>query len=176
MRDVGINGHLGRWIGKFLLDRKQKVKVNGAFSNLIDVLSGVPQGSILGPLLFIIFINDIYSKAEHSKISSYADDTKMSKKISGDADKVLLQKDLDNIFLWSEQNLMVFNSDKLEHIRFSSTKMHDEVSSYFVPDGSNIKPVSMTRDLGITFDSCLSFEPHILEKAAKAKKTLWIYF
>ena len=171
LKDVGISGNLGVWIGKFLLDRKQQVKVNGSLSELISVLSGVPQGSILGPLLFIIFINDIYDRSKHSKISSYADDTKMSKKVRSEADKQLLQQDLDNIYDWTNENMMKFNSDKLEYISFtSSVPDSDYVSPYCTSEGSLIKPVNSTKDLGIVFDRCLTFETHIFVKVAKAKK------
>ena len=75
LRKVGINGPLLKWLENYLTDRQQRSLVNGQFSSLADILAGVPQGSVLGPLLFLIFINDIMQVIKHCEIRLFADDT-----------------------------------------------------------------------------------------------------
>ena len=169
VKELGINGVLGRWIGGFLLGRKQAVKVNGRISDWIDVLSGVPQGSILGPLLFIIFINDINSAVRKSTMSCYADDSKASMKITNDNDKYEFQNELNQIFDWSNENSMSFNKEKLEFIHFSR-KQSDYDHRYSSFDGSLLNKVDFCKDLGLYFDSDASFTTHITGKCSKARK------
>jgi hypothetical protein len=87
----GITGRLLQWIKNWLLDRRQKVGIRGKFSKWIEILSGVPQGSVLGPLLFVIFINDIDSGIL-SKISKFADDTKLCGKVTSQEDANILRE------------------------------------------------------------------------------------
>ena len=74
LSDTGIGGKLGRWIHSFLTERKQSVLVNNHFSEDVEVVSGVPQGSVLGPLLFVIMINDIDNTVKQAKVRCFADD------------------------------------------------------------------------------------------------------
>ena len=93
IKNTGICGLLGRWLGVFLMGRRQQVKGGGLLSEYIDVISGVTQGTILGPLLFIIFINNIDTHTQHSRVSCYADDTKVAKSVSCTLDCEALQDD-----------------------------------------------------------------------------------
>lgn len=170
LKRIGVGGKVGRWIGTFLLDRKQRVKVGTSLSNFISVLSGVPQGSILGPLLFIIFINDISVDITNSKVSCYADDSKISHKITGEVDRESLQKDLDKIFDWTDKNCMMFNTDKLEFIRFSRHSSLNPSHCYVNNQHQDITRVQCCRDLGVKFDYDGSFTTHIAEKVAKGRK------
>ena len=86
------------WIKSFLTNRKQRVLVNGIASGWHDVISGVPQGSILGPILFVIYINTLFDVVQHSDLFLFADDNKLFKIIFNDEDTVLLQKD---VFFWT---------------------------------------------------------------------------
>ena len=93
---------LSDWIGQWLTDRRWHVAVDGEVSNWKSVLSGVPQGSVLGPLLFLIYINDLDDNII-SNVLKFADDTKVFRKVNTDGDKQHLQNDLDRLVKWSEK-------------------------------------------------------------------------
>ena len=101
MEAHGIDGEILQWLGNWLSDRTQRMVLNGQISDWRDVLSGVPQGSLLGPLRFLIYINDI-DESVGCKISKFADDTKIYNKIRSDEDTDNLQSDLCNLVSWSK--------------------------------------------------------------------------
>ena len=107
----GIGGNLLKWIKGWLTNRKQRVCINGNKSDWGNVTSGVPQGSVLGPLLFIIYINDL-DVGISSSISKFADDTKIGRIIESPADSEALQRDLDQLSSWARCWQMEFNIDK----------------------------------------------------------------
>ena len=98
----GIGNGMINWIEKWLIDRRQRVVVDGEVSNWKSVLSGVPQGSVLGPILFLIYINDLDEDIT-SKVLTFADDTKVFRKIKSDTDRQQLQDDLNKLTEWSEK-------------------------------------------------------------------------
>ena len=110
LRDSGITGKLGVWLHCFLTKREQSVAVGGAVSKPSIVTSGVPQGSVLGPILFLIHITDINEHIMHSSVASFADDTRVLREVSSTTDADLLQADLTMIYSWAEQNNMSFNN------------------------------------------------------------------
>ena len=105
-----------KWIDNFLSNRYQVVKVNGSKSYSSLVKSGVPQGTVIGPLLFVIFINDIPSPSSGSTVETFADDTKISRKIESYHDMASLQNDLEKIVSWSLGNNMKLNDKKFQLI------------------------------------------------------------
>ena len=111
MRNHCIQGKLLDWISEWLKDRKQKVGIRGVLSDWAEVLSGVPQGSVLGPLLFLIYINDLESGIDNW-ILKFADDTKIFSQITNDNDRKVLQEDLSKLISWSEKWQMLFNNSK----------------------------------------------------------------
>ena len=125
----------------------------------LPVLSGVPQGSILGPLLFLIFINDIPSAVSHSSILLFADDTKCLKNVSSSADCRLLQEDILHLSDWSEKLKLHFNSNKCVLLRFCSKL--PRVSYVYTISNMPIKCVDHHRDLGITMSANLQWSDHI---------------
>lgn len=114
LKAFGITGKVGVWIGNFLRNRQQSVMVEGEGSSTVWAISGVPQGSVLGPILFIILISDIDQDIERSRLSSFADDTRAWRGISSESDRDRLQYDLSKVYLWAEENKMVFNASKFE--------------------------------------------------------------
>ena len=116
---LGIGGKVVNWVEVFLKRRQQQVVVRGAKSNPVWCTSGVPQGSVLGPILFLILMIDITQDISDTLLSSFADDTKVYKGISTPSDETGLQDDLQLIYEWAEKNNMKFNSEKFQAIRFA---------------------------------------------------------
>ena len=102
LKSHGIGISIINWIEQWLTDRRQRVVVDGEVSNWKPVLSGVPQGSVLGPILFLIYINDL-EEGVTSKIVKFADYTKLFRKMKGNGDKQQLQDDIDKLIKWSEK-------------------------------------------------------------------------
>ena len=142
----GIQGNMLRWIEQFLVGRSMRVRVRGVYSALIDVLSRVPQGSVLGPLLFLLFVNDL---------PMFADDTKLWITLKSKTDSAILQNDLDNLIAWSNQWLLKFNPSKCKLMHIG----HNLSTEYHMVDdiGKNvmIEETSLEKDLGIYVSSDL---------------------
>ena len=100
MKDIGIVGNVLNWVRSFLTGRNQRVRVENEFSNSVPVKSGIPQGSVLGPTLFVIFINDMPEIVE-SMCQLFADDAKIFRNVSSREDCIKLQNDLDKFTEWS---------------------------------------------------------------------------
>ena len=147
--------------------RKQCVIIEGHKSEKVWTISGVPQGSVLGPLLFLIMMVYISKGINYAILSFFADDTKAWRRVVSVADETNIQSDLDHIYLWASQNNMEFNNKKFQAIRF-----HDFINppEYISPDGSLIKHESIVKDLGIHISQDLSFEYHIRLVAKKANR------
>ena len=132
LKECGVRGKVGCWIAAFLDSsvRKQAVGVDGRLSSLASVVSGVPQGTVLGPCLFLVHLLDIASTmSAATTASSFADDTRLQHGISAQVDCELLQQDLDSMYSWAERAGMEFNSGKFEVLRFSKTGMMLQTSS-----------------------------------------------
>ena len=154
-----IKGKIGLWIQEFLNNRKYKVVANGEMSEEQVVLSGVPQGTVLAAILFII-ISDIDGKIRNSKVGSFADDTKISKKIKSEEDKAALQEDLEEVYKWAEENVMKFNENKFQQISHGNSQ-NIEIDSYKNPLGEEIKIGERVKDLGVINSNSLMFKEHI---------------
>ena len=100
------------WVKDFLRNRMQRVMIRGVPSSWHKVISGVPQGSVLGPILFLIYINTLTEVVQHSDLVLFADDNKLYKEIIKDEGKELLQIDIDAILNWTTNSLLLFHPDK----------------------------------------------------------------
>ena len=145
----GIGGKVLAWIRAWLEDRTQRVRVGNEMSGVAPVKSGVPQGSVLGPLLFVIYINDL-DESVSSGVLKFADDTKLIKRIHSDSrssfiDVADLQVDLDELASWSKNWQMAFNVSKFACVHSGRSNPAQE---YFV-DNEAIPSVECQKDLGI---------------------------
>lgn len=167
VRALGIDGNIANWIQAWLSDRRQRVVLNGDASVWASVTSGVPQGSILGPTLFLVFINDLDDDML-SKVLKFADDTK----IYGDATDVegrdKIQHDLDVAMTWSEQWLMQYNVDKCKtlHAGYNNTEHKYKMG------GIELTSVEEERDLGVVVCKSLSVSRQCAEAAKSANRAL----
>ena len=173
---LGVNGQIFKWLHEFLLGRTQVVTVSGAESRPETVLSGVPQGTVLGPVLFLIHVLDIDKYVASSTVTSFADDTRVLKSISTDEDRNALQRDLEGVYRWAEVNNMVFNSTKFEYIQYSEGRVEEgEVLEYKAPEDTNIDKISEVKDLGVILSDDLGFESHIAAAVATARSKMgWV--
>ena len=170
LKSIGITGKLSLWLEAYLSDCYQCVQVGNSISEFCNVLSGVPQGSILGPLLFAIYINDLPESANSSILYLFADDTKCLKSINSPEDVVKFQSDICNVSYWSSNWNLPFNDAKFVHMRFWES-FHDNHSEYTI-NNKFIEQKSFHKDLGITFTNDLNWAKHISTICAKAYQTL----
>ena len=133
LEDLQLNEQILTWIREYLTDRRQRVVVNGLASDMLPVLSGVPQVSVIGPLLFLIYIDGIKNLAlsERSKVTLYADDMLLYRPISCPQDYVDLQNDIDTIASWVRANYLSFNISKCKYMAI--TRKHKSVSLLRTP-------------------------------------------
>merc|ERR1711911_503815 len=167
VRSLGIIDEVSDWIEDWLNNRQQRVVINGASSDWQNVTSGVPQGSVLGPLLFIIYINDL-DLGLTSKINKFADDTKIGINAGNNSAVIELQRDLEKIGEWSERWLMPFNVDKCKVMHIGYRNPNAEYKLL----GKKIESCSQEKDLGVTICKDLQFSKHCIDVEKKAQKLL----
>ena len=166
----GITGSLFNWIKVWLSDRKQRVVLNGCQSDWSAVPSGVPQGSVLGPLLFILFINDIDNAVDtvHFIMLKFADDTKGIHKVDSVEDAVSLQKNLDSLFRWSSDWQLLFNFDKCHILHFGE----NNCCFGYTMNGTPLLCVEEEKDLGVLISNCCTPGNQVSSAATKANQVL----
>ena len=171
MRDYGIQNNCLNWISSFLSGRHQRVVVKGEMSKWYPVVSGVPQGSVLGPLLFILYVNDIPDLVS-SKVKMFADDIKIYTQITSFSDALSLQNDLDRLCEWAREWLLQFNTAKCQHLKYGSNASPYEY--YMNEEGYNSKlnVVSSEKDLGVWITSKPDFTLQCEKASAKAMQSL----
>ena len=168
LHNYGICGKTNKWISSFLSDRQQKVVLEGYCSDSKQVFSGVPQGSVLGPCLFLNYINDLPdSLASHARL--FADDTIIYLTITSDSDTVILQSDLDKLALWEAKWGMSFHPEKCEILRI--TRKRTTIVRDYILHGKKLPSADMTKYLGVTITSDLRWNKHIDTITSKANKT-----
>ncbi len=165
---LGITGNLWKWFKYYLTNRYHYVCLEGANSTMLPVLSGVPQGSILGPMLFIIYIDDITTYINKSSVFIFADDTKLVKRVSSQEDLSDLQIDLENLLSWCKEWNLTLNTSKCRHMHFGPNYHSHTYSLGNTP----ILSTESYKDLGITVHKSLSWSPHVNEICKKAYSSL----
>ena len=162
LQAVGISGNCYSLLMNYLTDRQQYVDNEGAVSNLCPVEYGVPQGSLLGPRLFSIYVNDMPEASKIGEIHLYADDT-TAFVISKTVDEAVLSLNLiaKDIERWCNKNKLTISKDKTEYMIISSRNFIGPTNQVAI-NGNNIRQVTKTKCLGVTIDSHLSWSDHIL--------------
>mgnify|MGYP003529753736 FL=1 len=163
----GLGGNVLNWIKGWLSNRRQKVCIDGESSGWVRVTSGVPQGSVLGPVLFLIYINDIDANLT-STIGKFADDTKMCKSVSSAEGVQKLREDLVKLGNWAKDWQMSFNTDKCSVIHLGNENLKHKYSLC----GSVLRDSTKERDLGIIVDSSLKFSEQCNAAIKNANSTL----
>ena len=160
---AGIEGKVLEWLKDWLKGRKQRVRIDGEFSEWIEVLSSVVQGSVLGGTLFDIYINDIHEVVLDALIRMFADDTKVALKMESDDDRKKLQQIIDNLTEWADKWAMDFNTAKCKILHVG----RDNPKYDFYMKGTKIKDDDEEKDLGVWVDATM--KP--TKQCAKAAKS-----
>ena len=171
LRLYGVKDQLFRPFKDYLPERTQRVILENAASHWSPVTSGVPQGSILGPLVLTFFINDLPDEAAYGvKVALYADDTKLYRNVSSAEHCDLIQDTLSNMHVWSQRNNIRFNTSKCKVL--TVTRKKTPIAFDYTLDGTALTRVSEEKDLGVIITSTLSWDSHIHTITAKANKLL----
>ena len=173
LQTFGINGLLLKWISAFLHGRSQCVVVENRYSSWSKVISGVPQGSVLGPMLFILFINDIANITINGVFTKlYADDLKLYTSLISTDDCSNLQDVLSNLLVWSKDWQLEVNVSKSHVLHLHK---HNPLMDYYF-DGNLMESCDLVNDIGVDVDLFLHFDKHIDRIVAKAYSRIGILF
>ena len=169
LHNYGIRGKTLSWIKAFLNGRSQTVVLEGDCSKEVPVTSGVPQGSVLGPILFLAYINDLPDKVK-SQVRLFADDTAAYLAITKLSDSDQLQADLDILQEWELRWDMQFNPSKCQVIHI--TRLHSPIPTEYTLHGENLEVVECARYLGVDIAHDLSWKSHVNRITNNANKSL----
>jgi hypothetical protein len=167
IKSIGITGKINKWIANWLKNRKQRVIINGVKSEWSDVTSGVVQGSVMGPNLYVWYSGDLDSDIT-SKIATYADDTKIGYRADNNTNALKLQSDLDKIVSWAIKWKMEFNLDKCKVMHFGAKN----VKYNYMMLGKQIKITDEERDLGVKITNNFKWTQHCIEVENKCNRIL----
>jgi hypothetical protein len=172
LRSNGISGKLLDWLKDYLTDRQQRVIINGESSEWGSLKAGVPQGSVLGPLLFLIFINDITHVIWNCKIRLFADDTCLFIEVDDPNETAeLIDGDLDRLSQWADKWKVSFSPPKTEELLIS-TKRNETAHPPLTLSNTPIKRVPHHKHLGLTISDDLTWKEHITTICDKANRKL----
>ena len=173
--NYGIRGNILNWVADFLKDRIQRVVVNGEKSDWRRVTSGIPQGSVLGPVLFLIFINDLPDQLD-CFIKLFADDAKLYSIVRSPEQSGNLQRNLVEAGDWALRWNMFFNHKKCKHLQVGNKSEQNTYTMQYNGETHNLEHVEKEKDLGVIIDHKLSFSDHISEKVSKGNRNLGVIF
>lgn len=175
----GIKGNLLSLLTSYLHNRSIKVRVNGSFSNSSPPFfmnCGVPQGSILGPLLFLIYINDLHECIQHSMLYLYADDCSLFFEVPDNLDSAtstqIIQGDLNNLSVWSSKWKLKFKASKSKEVIFHSARKRPRAFENLELDGEIIPRGNSHKHLGFILDTSLTFNDHLTSVVTKCNLLL----
>ena len=174
LANAGVTGPLLNWFKSYLSDRSHRVVLDGFSSNIYPVTSGVPQGSILGPLLFPLYVNDLTKVplSQDSTLILYADDIVLYKRITSSSDVSTLQTDVNKVNKWINDAGLSLNASKSKVVVFSRKHIRPVIS---LSVGSSVIPVvDSTCYLGVTLSNDLKWNAHISRTCAKARQQLGV--
>ena len=171
LRDYGFGGTLLAWLESYLHDQMQRVTAFGVNSLALPVTSGVPQGSILDPMLFLLYANSLPGTVKSSHVAAFADDTKILKSIKSPTDATLLQDDLSNLASLSSSAGLTFNKSKCIKAQ-RITQRHNLVSNMYHINGVPLVVTSAERDLGVIISDKLLWNKQVCEQCAKSNRVL----
>ena len=176
IKKLKIKGKLGRWIADFLQGRKQAVIVDRVKSKWSEIISGIPQGSVLGPILFLIYISDIGEDLNVDTLV-YVDDTKVKQRVNSKEDIECLQKELQKLDNWAKENNMKFNGKKFQVVRYGQNEELKNSTEYFAGNFEEIiERFETIRDLGVQLSDDASFNEQVEKVVKKARqKSGWIF-
>ena len=176
LQDVGMSPGALNWFSSYLSNRQQVVRINSALSGKLTVHSGVPQGSILGPILFSIYVNDLPTIPQHCSSKVFVDDNKLYTSFPVQQCELAVTKvneDLRKIRDWSFDNRLLLNASKTKLILFGSRQMIAKIPDFRLTlFGKELIPVPSAKDLGLLFDSNLSFGPHVVKMTSSCMSSL----
>ena len=177
LEHYGIRGIANDWFKSYLTSREQRVKLNNVTSNYSNITCGVPQGSILGPLLFLLYINDMNKAVKHSIIHHFADDTNLlCKDKNPKMLKIKMNEDLKLIFQWLCANRLSLNVAKTEFIIFKPPRMNLDERFTLRLNGTTLFESTKIKYLGIILDPKLTWKHHIFELRKKLNKSIGIIY
>ena len=174
---LGLDKYLLRWVRNYLLQRIQYVAIDGCESQSLPAISGVPQGSVLGPLLFICYISDVTSViSSGSEINMFADDIVLYRTITSPSDFVHLQQDIDSLSMCITGKQLQFNATKCRQMFISRKRAHSLTPPSLYVDGTALLQVSEYKYLGVVITSNLSWRPHITNMCNKTRKLIGLLY
>ena len=163
LQTLGVRGNILEWIKNFLLNRRQRVSIRGNTSSWLPVDSGVPQGSVLGPILFLFYINDLVDGLE-CPVLLFADDAKIYKEIRSQEDIDMLTRDMLKIEEWSKKWLLTFNEDKCSTMHIGK----DNQKTDYVLNNKTLNKTTLEKDLGVFVSNDLKPSQHVAKVTARA--------
>ena len=172
LNSYGIGYYTLRWIYAFLSDRLQQVNVNGTNSEWANIKNGIPQGSVLGPIPFVLYINDLPENIV-SNVYMFADDTKVFKTMTSPNDQHTLQNDLDCLTSWSSKLLLRFHPDKCNLMHVGKTIQQDYAYNLKIDNTAHeLGGIEEQKGIGVIIDSNLEFYKHINQKINKGSSIM----
>ncbi len=163
LQQLNVSPFILRWICSYLTTRQQKVVIEGEETETTPVISGVPQGSVLGPLLFLIYIDDVarVPLSEGTSLVLYADDMLLYRRIDSTEDFTVLQRDINTVNNWVKENYLTFNSTKCKFMLISRKRQHHNPVPNLLLDDMSLKRVYCFKYLGILLTADLRWSRHI---------------